>query len=156
MVLPKVLSEYLVDQIVWIVLVHFDFFENHATLFRNITGVERRVQYEIAQNVHGQRKMLVENFDVEADAFLRGESIHVAADRIDLTGDVFSGAGLGPLEHHVLYEVRDAIEFGILIAGTGLKPDADRDRADMRHLLGNDGKAIRQDLTTNAAGLFYH
>ena len=144
------------DEIVWIVLVHFDLFENHATLFGDIAGIERGMQYEIAQDVHGKRKMLVENFDVEADAFFRGESIHVAADRIDLTGDVFSGAGFGPLEYHVLDEMGDAIEFRILVAGTGLEPDADCDRANVRHLLGDDGKAIRQDLTTNAASFFYH
>ena len=55
--------------------------------------------------------MLIEDLDVEADAFLRGEGVHVAADRIDLARDGFGGAGFGALEHHVLDKVGDAIPF---------------------------------------------
>ena len=92
MIFPETLREDFVDEIVGIVLVHLDFFENHAALAGNVAGIEDRMQHEIAQNVHGERKVLVENFDVEADAFFGGEGIHVAADRVDLAGDGFGGA----------------------------------------------------------------
>jgi hypothetical protein len=99
--------------------------------FGDIAGIEDRMKNEIAEDIHGERKMLVEHFDVEADAFLRGEGVHIAADRIDLAGDGFGGAGFRALEHHVLDEVGDAIPFGIFVARAGLQPDADRDRADV-------------------------
>ena len=155
-VLPETLGEDFVDEVVGIVLIHFYFFENDAALLRDVAGIEDGMEDEIAEDIHGERKMLVENFDVEADAFLRRECVHVAADRIDLAGDGFGGAGLGSLEDHVLDEVGDAVEFGIFVARAGLQPDADRDRANVGHLLGDNGQAVRQDLTTNAARFFYH
>ena len=155
-VLPETLGEDFVDEVVGIVLIHFDFFEDDAALLGDIAGIEDGMKNEIGEDIHGERKMLIENFDVEADAFLRREGVHVAADGIDLAGDVFGGARLRALEHHVLDEVGDAVPFGIFVARAGLEPDADRDRADVRHLLGDNGQAIRQDLTTNAAGFFYH
>ena len=156
MVFPETLREDFVDEVVGIVLVHFDFFENDAALLRDIAGIEDGMKNEIGEDIHGERKMLVENFDVEADAFLRREGVHIAADGIDLAGDGFGGARLRALEHHVLDEVRDAVPFGIFVARAGLEPDADRDRADVGHLLGDDGQAVRQNLTTNVAGFFYH
>src|SRR5260370_14424488 len=98
----------------------------------------------------------MENFDVEADTFLRRERIHIAADRIDLPSDGFGGARLRSLEHHVLDKVGDAIPLRIFVARARLEPDTDRDRADVGHLFGDNGQAVRQDLTTDAAGLFYH
>jgi hypothetical protein len=150
------LREDFMDEVVGIVLVHFYFFENDAAFASNVAGIESGMQDEIAKDVHGERKVLIEDFDVEADAFLRREGVHVPADRINLAGDVFGGSGFRTFEHHVFDEVRNAIPFGIFVARAGLKPDADRDRADVRHLLGNDREAVRQDLTTNAAGFFYH
>ena len=155
-VLPETLGEDFMDEVVGIVLVHFYFFEDDAALARDIAGIEDGMKDKIAENIHGERKMLIENLDVEADTFLRSEGIHIAADRIDLAGDGFGGAGLRTFEHHVLDEMGDAIPFGIFVAGAGLEPDADRDGADVGHLLGDDGEAVRQDLTTNAAGFFYH
>ena len=43
-----------------------------------------------------------------------------------------------------------------LIARAGLKPNADRSRADVLHLLGNNGEAVGQNLTANIADFFYH
>src|SRR5208283_5252122 len=155
-VFPETLGEDFVDQVVGIILIHFYFFENDAPLLRDIAGIEHRMKDKIGENVHGERKVLIKNFNVKADAFLRRESIHIAADGIDLAGNRFGGACLRSLEHHVLDEVRNAVPFRIFVARTGLEPDADRDRAYVGHLLGYDREAIRQDLTTNAARFFYH
>ena len=156
MILPEALREDFVDEVVGVVLVHLNFFEDDAALAGNIAGIEDRVKREIAEHIHGERQVLIENFDVEADTFLRGEGIHVAADGINLASDGFGGARLRSLEHHVLDKVGDAIPLRIFVARAGLEPDADRDRADVGHLLGDHGQAVRQDLTTNAARFFYH
>ena len=111
---------------------------------------------KIAEDIHGEREVLIEDFDIEADTFLRRESIHIAADRINLAGDGLGGAGFRALEHHVFDEMGDAVPFRIFVAGAGLQPDADGDGADVGHLLGDDGQAVRQNLTTNVASLFYH
>ncbi len=100
--------------------------------------------------------MLVEHLNVEADAFLGGEGVHVAADGVDLARDFLGGAVLGPFEDHVLNEMGDAVPFGIFVARTGLQPDTDRGGADVLHLLGDDGQAVGQLLTTNIADFFGH
>src|ERR1700730_4162887 len=84
MVLPETLGENLVDKIVRIILIHFYFFEDDAALARDIAAIEDGMKDKIAEDIHGERKVLIEDFDIEADAFFRRESIHVAADRIDL------------------------------------------------------------------------
>ena len=100
--------------------------------------------------------MLVEHFNVEADAFLGGKGVHIAADGVDLAGDFFGRAVLGPFENHVLDEVGDAVPFGVFVAGTGLQPDADGGRANVLHLLGDDSQPVGQLLTTNIADFLGH
>ena len=100
--------------------------------------------------------MLIEHLDVEADTFLGGEGVHVAADGVDLARDFLGGAVLRAFENHVLNEMGDAIPFGIFVAGTGLQPDTNRGGADVLHLLGDDGQAVGQFLTTNIAHFFGH
>src|ERR1700674_558203 len=139
MVLPETLGEDFVDEVVGIILVHFYFFEDDAALARDIAAIEDGMKDEIAENIHGERKVLIEDIDIEADAFLRRESVHVAADRINLAGDGLGGTGFRALEHHVFDEVGDAIPFRILVAGAGLQPDANRDGTNVGHLLGDDG-----------------
>ena len=104
-ILPETLREDFVDQVIGIILIHFYFFKNDATLLRYIAGIEDGMKHEVGEDVHSERKVLIEDFDVEADAFLRRERIHIAADGIDLAGDGFGGARLRPLEHHVLDEM---------------------------------------------------
>jgi hypothetical protein len=60
--------------------------------------------------------VLIEDFNVEANAFLGGECVHVPANRIDLPRDVLGTAMLSALEHHVLDKMRDAVPLGIFVA----------------------------------------
>ena len=144
------------DQVIGIVLIHFYLFEDDAALAGYVFRAENRVQDQVTQDIHGQRKVLVQNFDVEADAFFGGEGVHVAADGIDLTGDGFGGARFGALEDHVLDEMGDAVPLGRFVAGAGLQPDSDGDGTNVRHLLGDYGQAVRKHLTTDVACFFYH
>src|ERR1700732_352613 len=109
MVLPETLGEDFVDEVVGIILIHFYFFQDDTALARNIAAIEDGMKDKITEDIHGERKVLIEDFDVEADAFLRRESIHVAADRIDLAGDRFGGTGFRALEYHVADEMGDAV-----------------------------------------------
>ena len=142
MVFPEILGEDFVDQVVGIVLVHLDLFEDDAALAADVLGIEDRVQHQVAEHVHGDGQMLVQHLDVEADAFLGGEGIHVAADGIHLAGDLLRGAVLGALEHHVLDEVRDAVPLQVFVAGAGLDPYPDRGGANVLHLLGDEDQPV--------------
>ena len=125
MILPEVLGKDLVDEIVGIILVHFDLFQNDAPLTSDILNGEDRVEYQIAEYVESNRQVLIENFNVETDAFLRRESIHIAADRVYLPSDLFRRAIPGSLENHVLNEMGDAIPLRIFVSGAGFDPYPD-------------------------------
>ncbi len=154
MIFPEILGEDFVDEVVGVVLVHLDFFEDDAALAGDVLGGERRVQNQVGENIKCNRNMLVEHLDVKADTFFRGEGVHVAADGIDLAGDLLGGAVLGAFEDHVLDEMGDAVRLRRLVARTGLKPNADGSRADVLHLLGDHGEAVGQHLTANIANFF--
>ena len=156
MVFPEVLRENFVDEIIGIVLVHLDLFEDDAAFAGDVFGGECRMKNQVGENLKRDRNIFVQHLDVEADALLGGEGVHVAADGIDLAGDLLGGAVLGALEDHVLDEVGDAVRLRSLVARAGLEPNTDGSRADVLHLLGDDGEAVRQHLTTNIANFFYH
>ena len=148
MILPKTLSEDLVDEIIWAVFVHFDLFEDYSPLTDDVLGSEDRIQHQIAQDIHGDGKMLIKDLDVEADALLGCECIHVAANRVDLTGYVLGRAAGRSLEQHVLDKMRDAVALGFLMTRTSLYPDSNRRGTDLLHLFGQDREPVRQHLPT--------
>src|ERR1051325_10961604 len=45
MVLPKILSKDFVDEVIRIVLIHFDFFENHTAFTFNVFWLEDRMEH---------------------------------------------------------------------------------------------------------------
>ena len=93
-VLPEILGKDLVDEVVGVVLVHLDLFEDDAALAGDVLGGEDRVEDEVGEDVEGGGDVLVEDLDVEADGFFAGEGVEVAADGVDLAGDALGGAGL--------------------------------------------------------------
>src|SRR5579864_3976269 len=100
--------------------------------------------------------MFIQNFDVEADALFCGESIHVAADGIHLPRNLLGGAMPSPFEDHVLDKMRNAVPFRVFVARSRLEPNADRRRANMRHLFCDDRQPVWQNVTANAAGFLGH
>ena len=138
MIFPEILGENLVDQVVGIVLVHLDLFENDAALAHDVFVVEDRVQHQVGENVERRGNMLIENLEVEADGLFAGECVEVSADRIDFARDLLRGARLRSFENHVFDEMRDAVHFGQLMPRAGPDPHAHGNRPDMLHALGQD------------------
>ncbi len=153
---PEILCEKLVDQVLGIVLRHADFLEDHALLARDVFGGEFRVEDHVSEDVEGPGEVLVENARVEADHFLRGERVEHAADAVHFARDVFGGAARGALEHHVLDEMRDAVQLGGLAARAGAQPDADGNRADVVHRLGEDHEAVGQSFLVHRVSCVGH
>src|SRR5581483_10363306 len=155
-IFPEILGENFVDEIIGVILIHLDFFEDDATFPPNVFHVEGGIQHQVAKNFHRDGKVFVEDLDVETDALFGGKSVHVPANRVHLAGYVFGCAMLSPLEDHVLDKMGDAIPLGVFIAGAGLYPDADGNRADMLHLFRNHGEAVGQDFASYVAYVFNH
>ncbi len=149
MILPEILGEYLVDQIVGVVLIHLDLFEDDALFPNNVPAIEDRIENQIAQDIHRGRQMFVEHLDVEADDFLAGERVHVATDGIHLAGNLLRRARGRALEHHMFGEMRDAVVVGGFIARSGFHPDADGNGADVIHLLTQQSEAVRQNFAAD-------
>ncbi len=140
--LPEVLRERLVNEVVGIVLVDLDLFEDDALFAFEVALGKVWVQDEVAQDVERRGHVLIEYLDVEADAFLAGEGVQVAADRVDLAGDILCGAAGGAFEDHVLDEVRQPVLFGGLVARAAVDPGAHGDAAHVRHAFGEDQEAV--------------
>ena len=140
MVFPEILGEDFVDEVVGIVLVHLDFFEDDAALAADVAGVENRVQHQVAENVHSDGQMLVQNLNVEADTFLGGEGVHVAADGVHLARNVFRAERcFVPLNTMCSMKCEMPFHSQVFVARAGLDPDPDRDGANVLHLLGDQG-----------------
>ena len=71
------------DQVVGVVLVHLQFFEDDAALFGDILFAEDGIKHQVGDNVHRARQVLVENLGGEGDVLLAGEGVEMAADRVD-------------------------------------------------------------------------
>src|SRR5215470_16651821 len=73
MVFPEILGEDLMHQVIGIVLIHLDFFQDYALFPGDIFHRERWVQNQVAQYVDRNRQVLVEDFNVEANGLLAGK-----------------------------------------------------------------------------------
>ena len=144
MVLPESLREKLVNQHVRVVFVDLDLFQNHTALALDVRGGEDRVKHQVGQHIQSDGHVVAQRLDVEADGFLAGKGVQVAADRVHLAGNVLGRARAGALEKHVLDKVRDAVGLGGLAAGAGLDPHAHGHRTQMFHALGQNNQAVRQ------------
>jgi hypothetical protein len=142
---PHPLREEIVDEVVGSVLDHLDLLEDHRLFLFDVLRGEERPHQDVAQQVHRQRHVLVEDAHVETGVLLRGEGVHVPAHRVDGAGNGLGGAGGGALEEEVLDEMGDAAPLLGLHARARVHPDAHRDGADMRHRLGDEADAVGKD-----------
>src|ERR1017187_4374019 len=150
--LPEVLGKGFVDEIVGIILVHLDFFEDDAPLAGDVLWGEGGVEQEVGEKVKRWSNIFIQHFDIEADSLLPGEGVEVAADGVGFAGELLGGARGGAFEDHVLDEVGDAIQVERLVAGAGGDPDAHGDGTDLGDRLGENEQAVAQASPANAAG----
>ena len=153
MILPEFSGECFVDEVVGVVLVHLNFFQDDALLALKVGLREVGVKNEVGEDVEGLGGVLVQYLDVEADGLFAGEGVEITADGVDLAGDVLGGAAGGSFEDHVLDEVGEAVFFDWLVTGAGVDPGTHGYGAHMRHGLGEDEEAIGEDGAADVAGL---
>ena len=140
---PEILGEQFVHQVFRIVLGHADFFQDHRFFPVDLVFGETRVQNHIRQNIEGFGQMLIEHAGVKAHHFLGGKGVEHAAHAIHFTGNIFSGAAGGALEHHVLDEMRNAVQLGRLAPRTIAQPNSHRNGMDVLHRLGDHHEPVR-------------
>jgi len=151
MIGPEAAGKDIVEKVFGIVHVHFDFFEDNLALFLNVFRIKFGAEHQIGEHVERNGEVRVEHLGVKADLFLGSEGIEHAADGIHFAGDSFGGAAIRTLENHVFEEVGDAVFREGFAAGAVADPDANGDRTDVLHGLGDDDKAVRKNVTMNIA-----
>src|SRR5579863_6615818 len=60
MILPEILGEDFMHQVIGAVFIHFYFFQDYAPFTANVLAIEHRIQYQVAEYIHRDRKMLIE------------------------------------------------------------------------------------------------
>ncbi len=103
-----------------------DLLHHHFLLARQLIAVEGRVLQDVGQDVEGQRHVFLQHLGVIGGVVARGVRVDIAADRLDLLGDLARAAPRRALESHVLEHVRHAIDVGRLMARAGIDPHTHR------------------------------
>ena len=99
-----------------------DLLQDHLALaLELVLGVARDLQ-DVGQDVEREADVGLERAREVGGGLQAGGGIELAADRLDLLGDVAGAAPLGALEGHVLEQMRDAVLGLALVARAGAPP----------------------------------
>ena len=135
-------GEVLLDDVTGLVAVHENLFQDHLALSVHLVAPKRRAAEDVAEYVQTELDMLGQHPYVKGRVLLGRVGVHVAADRVDLLGDLARRAFGSPLEKKVLEEVRDPRLLRRLVTRAGPDPDADTERGDVRHRLAHEPDAV--------------
>src|SRR3954470_3864678 len=102
MLLPEPRKEGLVDKVLGIVDLHFEFFEDDTLFLFDILRLKQWVQDQIRKDIKSEIQMIVNYLRVVTDKLLRCISVQISASRIDDLGDVFCCPVRRSLKQHVL------------------------------------------------------
>ena len=110
------LLEVVKDDVVRGVVGLANLLQDHAALALQFLRFESGVGEDVADDVGGECRILLQHLHVIGGLFPRRVGVDVAADRLDLLGDLHRGSAFGAFEGHVLEEVRDAVLQLLLVA----------------------------------------
>ena len=148
LVAPQELLVHAADEVARRVVVHVHLLDDHALLALDLLRREAGVAEHVDEDVERHVAVLGRALDVVDGVLLAGEGVELAADRVDRAGDLARARPpLGPLEEHVLGEVRDAARLGGLVAGAGGEHDEHGDRLRVRQIGRQDAQAVVERVT---------
>ena len=124
-----------VDEVLRVVVDHRDLLEHHLAL--GVDVVERRLVDHAGHDVERRLDPVVRDARVDERRLARRGGVQLAAEAVEDLRDLLRRMGARALEEQVLDEVRDARARVRLVAGAGADPEAERDRADARDVLGD-------------------
>src|SRR5580700_8607888 len=130
-----------------------DLLDDDALLAGDLLAVEGGIGQDIGEHVQRQRYVGLEHARIIGRGLGAGRRIEIAADCLDLFGDLAGGAPPRALERHVFEKMRNAVLVAALVAAAGGDPDAERGGLEMRHRIGHHVDAGFQGryLDTHAA-----
>ena len=110
-----------------------DLLQHDRAFAGQLVRVEHRVLQNVGDDIESERHVVGQHLGVVGGVLAARVGVQVAADRLDLLGDVERRAPLGALEGHVLEQVGDAVDLCRFVAGADVDPGADRHRLHVRH-----------------------
>ena len=143
-----------VDEVVRRVLDHRDLLEHDLALGVDVD--ERRTEDHVRHDVDCALEAIVGDPRVDDGRLARGRRVQLAAELVEDLGDLLRRVARRALEQQVLDEVRHAGARVRLVTRARADPEAERDRTNPRHALGDDalaGRELGQLVLRHAAGL---
>ena len=136
------LRDDVVDEVLRVVVDHRDLLEHDLAL--GVDVGEGGVVDHPDDHVERRLEPVVRHAGVDERRLARGGGVQLAAEAVEDLRDLLRGVRARALEEQVLDEVRDARSRVGLVARAGTDPEAERDRADVRHALGDHAFAGRE------------
>ena len=133
------LRDDVVDEVLRVVVDHRDLLEHDLAL--GVDLGEHRVVDHADDHVERRLEPVVGDAGVDERRLPRGGRVQLAAETVEDLRDLLRGVRAGALEEQVLDEVRDPGARVGLVARAGADPEAERDGADTRNVLGDDSLA---------------
>ena len=149
---PQGLGEEITHQFVGIVVATADFFQDNLAFLREVPSRKLRPRHQIREEIHGSRKIAIQDLRVETGLLPAREGVEMAPDLFEFTGNHRGGPASGSFEYHMLVEVRQAGLADRIVTRTESEPDAHRGRSLSAHVLREHHGSIGQDGPTNAFG----
>jgi hypothetical protein len=135
MVRPRSGLDLIENQVVRRVLGGRDLLQDDAFFQFKVVGLEQRAHDDVGHDVQRHAPVILQDAGIVGGLLHRRGSVHVAACRLDLGGNVEGCPRRRSLERHVLEQVSEAILFGGLVARTRAGPYAKRHRFHVWHVV---------------------
>jgi hypothetical protein len=126
-----------------------DLLKDDVLLALEFAGVEIRIGQDVGEYVGRQRNVVAQHPRIVGGRFDAGGGVDLAADILDVGGDLEGAAPAGALERHVLEKVRHPVLVVAFVSGSGFHPDAESNGFDAWQGLGCDCQAVRQTAYLN-------
>src|SRR3989475_8373954 len=142
--LQRLLRVQLLDQVLGIVLDHPDFLQHDLLLLVHLPAPEAGMMKQVREQRQRGPQVLIEHLDVEGRRLAGRKGVLLAAQGVNLPGNLGGRPGPRSLEDHMSKEVGQTGYSSAFIAGPDVHPDADGHRLQRRHPLDDHPHAIVQ------------
>ena len=136
------LAEEVMYVIVGRIFNKLDLFLDDPFFLFEFSFVECGMEKDVGEELDPSIDVFVEYLYIEGRIFAGCKGIKVAAQAVDVYGDIMRGSLFGPLEEHVFEKMRDAVFVGWFVAGAYLDPYAKDEGTGAFHLLHYYGNAV--------------
>ena len=118
--------------------------QHHFLLELEMRRFEMRTTDQVGEQVHAELEVGRQQAGVEGGQLAVGRGIEIAADILDSLAELARRAPARALEHHMLEQMRDAVELRRLVARSCRRVETDRERLHAPHRAARHAKAVGQ------------